>query len=77
MGCMFLNASVGPSSNFVDFIHCASRISLGQHVKALVWRWRQICPLKINFFTLNTPTSTNEESMFKLAMEVCLKIISG
>ena len=32
----FLNASVVPSSNFVDFIYCASRICLGQNVKALV-----------------------------------------
>ena len=44
-----------PSSNFVDFIHCASRTCLGQNVKALVWRWRQICPLKIDIFTLNAP----------------------
>ena len=31
MGCIFLNASVVPSSNFVDFIHCTSRICLGQN----------------------------------------------
>ena len=37
------------SSNFGDFVHCASRICLGQDVKALVWRWRQICRLKINY----------------------------
>ena len=60
-----------PSSNFVDFIHSASRIGLGQNVKALVWRWRQICPLKTNIFTLNAPISTNKVSMFKLAIEVC------
>ena len=60
-----------PSSNFVDFIQCASRICLGQNVKALVWRSRQICPLKTDFFTLNAPISTNEVSMFKLAIEVC------
>ena len=69
----FLNASVVPSSNFVDFIHCASRICLGQNVKALVWRWRQICPLKTNIFTLNAPISTNEVSMFKLAIDVCFE----
>ena len=60
-----------PSSNLVDFIHRASRICLGQNVKALVWRWRQICHLKINIFTLNAPISANEVSMFKLAIEVC------
>ena len=73
MGCIFLNASVVPSSNFVDFIHCASRIYLGQNVKALVWRRRQICPLKTNIFTFNAPISTNEVSMFKLAIEVCFE----
>ena len=35
-----------------------------------------MCPLKINIFTLNGPISTNEVSMFKLAIEVLLKIIS-
>ena len=59
-----------PSSEFVDFIHCASRICLGQNVKALVWRERQICPLKTNISTLNAPISTNEVSMFKLAIAV-------
>ena len=73
MGCMFLNASVVPSSNFVDFIHCASRICLGQNVKALVWRLRQICPLKTNIFTLNSSISINEVSMFKLAINVCFE----
>ena len=62
-----------PYSNFVDFIHCTSRICLGQNVKALVWRWRQICPLKIDIFTLNTPISTNEVSMSKLAIELCFE----
>ena len=71
MGCIFSNASVVPSSNFVDFIHCASRICLGQNVKAK--RWRQICPLKTNIFTLNAPISTNEVSMFNLAIEVCFE----
>ena len=47
MNCILENTSVLPSSNFVDFIHRASRICLGQSAKALVWRWRQICPLKI------------------------------
>ena len=61
------------ASNFVDFIHCASKICLGQNVKALVWRWRQICPLKIDIFTLNTQISTNEVSMLKLAIEICYK----
>ena len=70
MGCIFSSASVVPSSNFVDFIHCASRICLGQNIKALVWKWRQICPLKAKIFTLNAPISTNEVSMFKLAVEV-------
>ena len=62
-----------PSSNFVDFIHCASRICLGQNVKDLVWRRRQICPLKTNIFTLNALISTNEVSMFNLAIEVCFE----
>ena len=73
MGCIFLNTSVVPSPNFVDFIHCASRIGLGQNVKALVWRWRQICPLKTNIFTLNAPISTNKVSLFKLAIGVCFE----
>ena len=62
-----------PSLNFVDFIHRASRICLGQSTKALVWRWTQICPLKINIFTLSAASSTNEVSMFKLAIEVCFE----
>ena len=70
---MMENTSVVPSSNFVDFIHRASRICLGQSAKALVWRWRQICPLKIDIFTLSAPISTNEVSMFKLAIEVCFE----
>ena len=60
-----------PSSEFNDFIDCASRICLGQNVEALVWSWRQICPLKTKIFTLNAPISINEVSMFKLAIEVC------
>ena len=71
ISCILQNTSVMPSSKLVDFIPCASRICLGQNVKALVWSWRQICPLKNNFFTLNTPKSTNEVSMFKLAINVC------
>ena len=62
-----------PPSDFVDFIRKASRICLGQSAKALVWRWRQICPLKINIFTLSAPISTNEVSMFKLAIGVCFE----
>ena len=62
-----------PSSDFVDFIHRALRIPLGQSAKALVWRWRQICPLKIDIFTLSAPNSTNDVSMFKLAIEVCFE----
>ena len=62
-----------PSSDFVDFIYRASRIRLGQSAKALVWRWRQICPLKIDIFTLSAPNSTNKVSMFKLAIEVCFE----
>ena len=62
-----------PSSNFVDFIHCASRICLGQNAKSLVWRWRQIGPLKVNIFSLDAPVSTNKVSMFKLAIEVCFE----
>ena len=62
-----------PSSDFVDFIYKASRICLGQSAKALVWRWRQICPLKIDIFTLSAPNSTNEVSMFKLAIKVCFE----
>ena len=73
MNCILENTSVLPSSNFVDFIHRASRICLGQSAKALVWRWRQISPLKINIFTLSAPISTNEVSMFKLAIEVCFE----
>ena len=66
-----------PSSNFVDFIHCASRICLGPNAKALVSRWKQICPLKINIFTLNAPMSKNKVSMFKLAIEVCFENYFG
>ena len=66
-----------PSSNFVDFIHCASRICLGQNAKALVSMWKQICPLKINIFTLNAPISTNKVSIFKLAIEVCFENYFG
>ena len=73
MNCILENTSVVPSLNFVDFIHRASRICLGQSAKALVWRWRQTCPLKINIFTLSAPISTNEVSMFKLALEVCFE----
>ena len=73
MNCILENTSVLPSSNFVDFIHRASRICLGQSAKDLVWRWRQIYPLKINIFTLSAPMSTNEVSMFKLAIEVCFE----
>ena len=73
MNYILENTSVWPSSNFVDFIHRASRICLGQSAKALVWRWRQISPLKINIFTLSAPISTNEVSMFKLAIEVCFE----
>ena len=73
MNCILENTSVLPSSNFIDFIHRASRICLGQSAKALVWRWRQISPLKINIFTLSAPISTNEVSMFKLAIEVCFE----
>ena len=73
MNCILENTSVLPSSNFVDFIHRASRICLGQSAKALVWRWRQISPLKINIFTLSAPISTNEVSMFKLPIEVCFE----
>ena len=73
MNCILENTSVLPSSNFVDFIHRPSRICLGQSAKALVWRWRQISPLKINIFTLSAPISTNEVSMFKLAIEVCFE----
>ena len=62
-----------PSSDFVDFIYKASRICLGQSAKALVWRWRQICPLKIDIFALSAPNSTNEVSMFKLAIKVCFE----
>ena len=73
MNCILENTSVLPSSNFVDFIHSASRICLGQSAKALVWRSRQISPLKINIFTFSAPISTNEVSMFKLAIEVCFE----
>ena len=73
MNCIMENTSVVPSSNFVDFIHRASRICLGQSAKALVWRWRQICPLKIDIFTLSAPNSTFEVSMFKLAIKVCFE----
>ena len=62
-----------PSSDFVDFIHRASRICLGQSTKALVWRWTQIYPLTINIFTLSAASSTNEVSIFKLAIEVCFE----
>ena len=66
-----------PPSNFVDLIQSASRICLGQIVKSQVWRWRQICPLKINIFTLNALISTNKVSMFKLAVEVCFQNYFG
>ena len=77
MGCIFLNASVAPSSNSIDFMHCTSRLRFGQNVKALVWRCRQICPLKINIFILNAPISTNEVSMSKLAIEICFDNLFG
>ena len=77
INCILENTSVVPPSNFVDFVQCASRICLGQNAKALVSRWRQICPLKINIFTLNAPISTNEVSMFKLVIEVCFENHSG
>ena len=77
INCILENTSVVPSSNFVDLIHCVSRVCLGPSAKALVSRWRQICPLKINIFTLNAPISTNEVSMFKLAIEVCFENHSG
>ena len=73
MNCIIENTSVVPSSNFVDFIHRASRICLGQSAKALVWRWRQICPLKVDIFTLSAPNSTNKVSMVKLAIKVCFE----
>ena len=77
INCILENTSVVPSSNFVDFILSASRICLGQNVKSLTWRGRQICPLKIKIFTLNAPISTNEVSMFKLVIEVCFENHSG
>ena len=73
INCILQNTSVVPFSNFADSIHRPSRICLEQNVKALVWRWRQICPLKINIFTLNSLISTNEVSMLKLAIEVCFE----
>ena len=36
-----------------------------------VLRWRQICPLKLNVFTLNALISTKKVSMFKLVIKVC------
>ena len=36
-----------------------------------------MCPLKINIFTLNAPISTNEVSMFKLTIEVCVETYFG
>ena len=66
-----------PSSNFVEFIQSASGICLGPNVKSLVSRWKQICPLKINIFTLNALISTNKVSMFKLAIEVCIENYFG
>ena len=47
VSCILSNTSVVPSSRFVYFIHCASRICLGQSVKALVLRCRQICPSRL------------------------------
>ena len=73
INCILENTSGVPSSNLVDFFHSASRICLGQSAKALVWWWRQICPLKINIFTPSAPISTNKVSMFKLAIEVCFE----
>ena len=67
----------GQKKRFGGYVHFASRFCLGYNVKALVWRWRQICPLKINIFTLNASISTNEVSMFKLAIEVCFEHHSG
>ena len=49
----------------------------GGNAKALVWRWRQICPLKINISTLKAPVSTNKVSVFKLTIEVCFKNVFG
>ena len=77
INCILENTSVVPSSDFVDNVHCASRSCLGPNAKALVWRWRQICPLTIHIFTLNAPISTNEVSMFKLVIEVCFEKHSG
>ena len=77
INCIWENTSVVPSSNFLDFIHCDSRICLGQNIKALVSRWKQICPLKINIFTLNAPISTNEVCVIKLAIKVCFENHSG
>ena len=59
--------------NFVGFVRRASKVCFGQNVKALAKRCGQICPLEINTFTFNAPMSTNEISMFKLAIEVCFK----
>ena len=64
MNCIMENTSVVPSSNFVDFIHRASRICLGQSAKALVWRWRQICPLKIDIFTNSQCTEFNNRGIY-------------
>ena len=77
INCILEKISIVPSSSFVDFIQSASRICLGQNFKSLVWRGRQICPLKINIFTLKALISTNEVSIFKLVIEVCFENHSG
>ena len=43
--------------------------SIGQNLKALVWRWREIWTFKINISTLNAPMSTNMLFIFKLTIE--------
>ena len=81
MACILHKPFVVPSLvspcalNFVDFIHYASRISLGQNVKVLIYRWRQIRPFKI--FTLSASLSTKEVSMFKLAINICFETYFG
>ena len=58
---------------FCWFFSLCFQICFGQNVKALTYRWRQICSIKIKIFTLNAPISTNEVSKFKLAIEVFFK----
>ena len=75
--CFALFSFSPSASNCVDLIHHGSKICLGQNVNDLLWRWRQICPLKINIITLSAPMSSNEVPMLNLAVERCFEYHFG